>query len=121
MPVILIADDESVNNVYLKFILRDSAAEIYFAVKGKDAIDLCLEHPEISIVLMYLKMPVMDGLTAARLIRELRHEVPIIAFTAYAMSGDEHRAMEAGCNDYLAKPVLKEELMRIIKKQLSKK
>ncbi len=120
LPVILVADDESVNNVYLKVILRENASEIYFASNGKEAVDLCLEHPEISLVLMDLKMPVMDGLTATRLIREFRHEVPIIAFTAYAMSGDEHRAMEAGCNDYLAKPVLKEELLKMIEKHLPK-
>jgi CheY-like chemotaxis protein len=116
LPVILIVDDESINNYFLKVILRDHASEIYIAVNGKEAVDLCHQHPEISLILMDVKMPVMDGYTATRLIRVIRPEVPVIAFTAYAMSGDEHLALEAGCNDYLAKPVLKEDLMRMMEK-----
>ena len=100
----------------MKVILKDHASEIFIALNGKDAVDFCHQHPEISLIFMDIKMPVMDGYTATRLIRVFRPDVPIIAFTAYAMSGDEHVAIEAGCNDYLAKPVLKEDLLRMIEK-----
>ena len=74
------------------------------AKNGKEAVEQCYEHPEISLVLMDLKMPVMDGLEATRKIKSFRKDLPIIAITAYAMSGDEKIALEAGCSDYITKP-----------------
>ena len=61
-------------------------------------------------------MPVMNGLEATKLIRGFRPDLPIIATTAYAQTGDEERFLSEGCNDYLAKPIRKEKLMEIIKK-----
>ncbi len=74
-------------------------------VMGRRAVDKFSNETDIDLILMDLKMPVMDGFEATRLIRKMNTSIPIIAITAFAMSGDERRAIEAGCNDYLAKPV----------------
>ncbi|TSA25291.1 MAG: response regulator, partial [Bacteroidetes bacterium] len=113
--VILIAEDEESNLLFLQTILRKTAITVLLAGNGKEAVDVCREHPEVSLVLMDLRMPVMDGLEATREIKTFRKNLPIIAITAYAMSGDEKKALDAGCDDYLSKPVSREELMEKIK------
>jgi CheY-like chemotaxis protein len=67
---------------------------------------------------MDLKMPVMDGYEATRRIKELRKSLPVIGVTAFAMTGDKVKALEAGCDEYLAKPVKSEVLMAVIRKYL---
>jgi len=86
------------------------------AINGAEAVDHCRQNPEISIVLMDMKMPVMNGVEATRLIREFKPDLPIIAITAYAMTGDERRFMEAGGNEYIAKPINKDKLLVVLKK-----
>ena len=85
-------------------------------MNGKEAVDQCREHPEISLVLMDMKMPVMDGYEATREIKSFRKDLPVIAVTAYAMKSDEKKVLKAGCDDYLAKPVEKNTLMKILAK-----
>ena len=68
------------------------------------------------MILMDIKMPVMDGYEATHQIRQFNKEVIIIAQTAYAFSGDREKAIEAGCNDYISKPIKKAELMALIQK-----
>jgi len=67
---------------------------------------------------MDIKMPVMNGLEATKLIREFRPELPIIATTAYAQTGDQHRFLAAGCSDYIAKPFTQEQLIYLLKKHI---
>jgi CheY-like chemotaxis protein len=104
-PVILVAEDDMSNIQFIEAVLRKTAVTLLVANNGQEAVDLCREHPEISLVLMDIKMPMMDGLEATREIKLFRKTLPVIAITAFAMSGDEKRAFEAGCDDYLAKPV----------------
>ena len=113
--VILIAEDEESNLVYFQTILSKTAVTVLSANNGEEAVDVCRAHPEISLVLMDLKMPVMDGLEATRAIKTFRENLPIIAITAFAMSGDEKRALDAGCDDYLSKPVTREALLEKLK------
>jgi CheY-like chemotaxis protein len=82
------------------------------AENGRIAVDLCLNNPNIDMVLMDLLMPVMNGYEATRQIKAQRPELPIIAQTAYAMADDRRKALEAGCDDFIAKPIGKEELLR---------
>ena len=110
-PVILVAEDDESNLLFIKAILKGTDIKILIARNGKEAIDLCHEHPEISLVLMDLKMPVMNGFEATRQIRLFRKILPVIAVTAFALSGDEKRAIEAGCSDYFPKPFDKEALL----------
>lgn len=115
-PVILIAEDDESNLFYLEVILKKKLVSIISAINGKEAVDLCRRHPEISLVLMDIKMPVMDGLEATREIKLFRHNLPIIACTAFALSGDTKMAHDAGCDDYLSKPVNKNILLGKLEK-----
>jgi len=102
---LLIAEDEESNYLYLHEVLKKTGISILRATRGQEAVDMVRDHPEIDLVLMDIKMAGMDGYEATRRIRALRKDLPVIAQTAYAMEGDEARSREAGCNDYLAKPI----------------
>ena len=117
-PLILIAEDDESNYKYLAVVLKSTGHNHIHALNGKEAVDFCRQNPEISIVLMDIKMPVMNGDEATKQIRVFRPELPIIAITAYAQTGDEHRFLEAGCNDYIAKPIKKEKILSLIKKYI---
>ena len=104
-PVVLVAEDDISNVQFIEAVLRKTAVTLLVANNGQEAVEQCRAHPEISLVLMDIKMPVMDGLEATQEIKSFRKDLPIIAITAFAMNGDETRASEAGCDDYLAKPV----------------
>ncbi|MCX6278820.1 MAG: response regulator [Bacteroidetes bacterium] len=104
---ILIAEDDESNLFYLATILKKANLNIITAFNGKQAVDYCHLHPDVGLVLMDIRMPVMDGIEATREIKSFRKELPIIAVTAFAMTGDEKKAREAGCDDYLTKPLNK--------------
>lgn len=114
--VVLIAEDDESNSYYLQKILKSESVSILLANDGIEAVEQCRNHPEISLVLMDIKMPLMDGLEATRQIKSFRKDLPVIAITAFAMTGDKKRAMEAGCDEYLAKPVGKDELLAKFRK-----
>jgi len=116
IPVFLVADDEYAHRVYMESFLKKIASVIFLAKNGREAVDLIHEHSEISMVLMDLKMPVMDGFEATKEIKSFRKDLPVIAVTAYAMSGDEKRAYDCGCDDYIVKPTSIEELLLKLKK-----
>jgi CheY-like chemotaxis protein len=118
LPVILIAEDEETSSSFLQMILEKKSFNCLLAYNGREAVDICLNHPEISVVLMDLRMPVMDGLEATCKIKEFRQNLPIIAVTAYAMTGDKEKALEAGCDDYISKPVNTNLLLSVIRKHL---
>ncbi|MEI6173913.1 MAG: PAS domain-containing protein [Bacteroidota bacterium] len=115
-PVVLIAEDDLSSDIYMEIILKSISTVVLKAANGKEAVNMCQLHPEISLVLMDLKMPVMDGLEATRLIKSFRKELPVIAVTAYAFSRDKKKALEAGCDDFLSKPVSKAELQEKLRK-----
>lgn len=75
-------------------------------------------RPDIDLVLMDLKMPVMDGFKASTEIKRIRPNLPVIAQTAYAFAADKLKATEAGCDDYIAKPINRTELLQMIGKYL---
>ncbi|MEI8004936.1 MAG: response regulator [Bacteroidota bacterium] len=114
-PVVLIAEDDENNLFLMQSILRKFNITSYPAENGKEAVDKCRAHSEISLVLMDLKMPVMDGLEACREIKSFRKTLPVIAVTAFAMRGDEKKALEAGCDSYLSKPVSQKTLIEKLK------
>ncbi len=109
--VVLVAEDDESNSMFIKMVLRKCSIKVLSAYDGATAVRLCHDHPEISLVLMDIKMPVMDGLAATREIKSFRKTLPIIAITAFAMNGDEKKALDAGCDDYLSKPFMLEELV----------
>lgn len=114
IPVVLVVEDHEPSYLILESLLRQFPVFTLRAENGQEAFDYCREDPDIALVLMDLKMPVMDGLDATRRIRAIRKTLPIIAITAYAFSSDEEIAIAAGCSDYLTKPVKKELLFKKI-------
>lgn len=116
MKRILIAEDTDSNYLLISIILRKEY-EIYRALNGQEALDFC-RNDRPDLVLMDFKMPVMDGLEATRQIRSFDKELPIIALTANAYDSDREHAYEAGCNDYLSKPVSAVALREMLKKYL---
>jgi len=115
IPVLLIAEDDDFSFIYIEKLLRNDS-KILRACNGQEAVDLCKKHPDINLVLMDIKMPVMNGIEATLLIKSFRTDLPIIAISAYAQSGNEFKIKEAGCDDYLSKPINKAELFSLIKK-----
>ncbi len=114
---VLVAEDEDSNFFVLEMLMRKMAVKkLIRAYNGQQAVDLCAENSDISLVLMDIKMPIMDGLDATRIIKSSRPELPIIAVTAYAMSGDETNILEAGCDDYVSKPISIKLLIEKMKK-----
>jgi two-component system, cell cycle response regulator DivK len=115
---ILIVEDDETSSILLQVFLSKGNYKLLYAVNGKMAVQMFRENPKIDLILMDLKMPVMDGYEATRQIREMNTNIPILAQSAYAMSGDSEKALDAGCNDYITKPVKKEELLAKIKSLL---
>jgi CheY-like chemotaxis protein len=107
-------EDEMYNYFYIKELLSPTNIKILHAWDGKEAVELVKEHPTISLVLMDIKMPVMDGYTATRLIKELMPQLPVIAQTAYALNEDREYALKAGFDNYLSKPVARDFFLEII-------
>lgn len=106
---ILVVEDNLDNRRILVYRLkRIGEFEILEASNGEEALAIVRQSPPPDLVFMDLKMPVMDGWEATRQIRKLEggDRIPIIALTAQAMAGDEQKALAAGCDDYLAKPIV---------------
>ena len=113
---ILIAEDDEGSAVLLKIITSSFSTEILMARSGVEAVELCTKISDIDLVLMDIRMADMDGYEATRQIRQFNSEIVIIAQTAYALSGDRERAIGAGCNEYIAKPINKEQLITLVEK-----
>ncbi len=116
--VILIAEDDDISYRYLEEILIKKNIKILRANTGTEVVNLVNSNPEIGLILMDIKMPVMNGFEATKIIKRHRPDLPIIAQTAYAGANDCQRAIEAGCDDYIAKPINKDLLLTKIRKLL---
>lgn len=111
---VLIAEDDIASVQMLKRVLSKKGISCLTAFDGAETIEAVRSNPAIAMVLLDLKLPVVSGLEAARQIRKFNASITIIAQTAYAMSGDRELALEAGCNEYIAKPVLSERLFELM-------
>jgi PAS domain S-box-containing protein len=110
--VILVAEDVESNFKLIRYFLSGSNAEVLHVYNGKEAVEKCLSTENIDLILMDIKMPVMDGYTAVKLIREKNNQIPIIAQTAYA--DDRERAIECGCTGFISKPFDKKGLFKVL-------
>lgn len=115
---ILIAEDEEINYLYIKTLVQKTGAKVIHAWNGQQAIDLVSEHKNLDLVLMDIKMPIINGYIATEKIKKLRPTLPVVAQTAYAMGDDKVRCFEAGCDDYISKPIRKNNLFSILSKIL---
>ncbi len=118
---ILIAEDDEASEILISINIKEFSKEIIKVRTGSGAVESCRNNPDIDLILMDIQMPDLNGYEATREIREFNEEVIIIAQTAYALTGDKEKALEAGCNDYIAKPVNKDDLYALIQKYFSKK
>jgi CheY-like chemotaxis protein len=116
-PNILIAEDVESNFLYLKAVLSKLNASIFWAKNGLEAISICDEQP-IDLVMMDLQMPEMNGYEATKILKRKFPKLTIIAQTAFAMSDDREKAMDVGCDDYLAKPIKSKDLLTVVEKFL---
>ena len=112
---LLIAEDDEINFMFFKSFLG-SRMKLLRANNGQEAIEMVEQHPEIDAILMDVKMPIMDGLEATKIIKADHPNLPIIVQTAYAMIEDKEMVFRAGANDYLTKPINRRELLEKIKK-----
>jgi signal transduction histidine kinase/CheY-like chemotaxis protein len=120
---ILVAEDENSNFVFLNALIQKMNPDINIvrACDGQEAVEKCLTDKNIDLVLMDIKMPVKNGYEATRIIKEFRPELPIIAQTAYSTSDAKSKAISAGCDDYLSKPIHVASLRAILTKFLISK
>ena len=114
---VLVAEDVESNFLFIKSNYRKNCTHLLHAWNGKEAVEI-YEQSQPDLILMDIKMPEMDGLEATRIIRKVSQEIPIIALTAFAFDDDRVKALEAGCNDYLTKPLSAPLLKETIAKYL---
>lgn len=120
---ILLVEDGETNQKLLRHLLARAGATVTIAANGAEGIQEAKAH-DFDVILMDMQMPIMDGYQATRILRRDGWQTPIIALTAHAMSGDMEKCLEAGCNDYLTKPVngghLVETVLRAIQDSASR-
>jgi PAS domain S-box-containing protein len=114
----LIADDVKANYLFLKAVMKETGAQILWAQNGEEAISIAKQHADLSLVLMDIRMPEIDGYKATKKIKALFPRLPIIAQTAFAETENQKAALEAGCDDYITKPISITELLSVINKLL---
>jgi PAS domain S-box-containing protein len=110
---VLVAEDEFVNQTLMELLLQQEGVDVTLADNGRTAVNL-FEAGQFDLILMDIQMPELDGFGAARMIRELEgagQRIPIIALTANAMKGDRELCLEAGMDDYVAKPIVRDALV----------
>ncbi|MDD4491969.1 MAG: PAS domain S-box protein [Bacteroidales bacterium] len=115
---LLLAEDDDPSFLLLKAMLRKTGIEIIRAKNGIEAVSLSRSESDISLILMDINMPEMNGYEATKIIKAEKPYIPVIAQTAYSISGDKERTIESGCDDYISKPIKKQELFRLIQKYI---
>jgi len=117
---ILIVEDEEASDILITLAVKDMAREILHVKTGIEAIEACRNNADIDLVLMDIKLFKMNGYEATRKIRQFNKDVVIIAQTAYGLTGDREKALEAGCDDYISKPLNISQLRGLIQKHFNK-
>ncbi|MEA3444342.1 MAG: response regulator [Bacteroidota bacterium] len=116
--VILIVEDSETVNMYFEAALRKTGAKLLWATNGKEAIDICVDNKDINLILMDLQLPKLDGYLATVEIRKIRKDLPIIAQTAHIFENAREKSLNAGCNDFITKPIRLSVLFSIVDKYI---
>jgi len=110
----LIVEDDEISDMFLKISVSKISREILHAVSGREALDIATKFPDLDLILMDIKIPGFDGYETTRRIRLFNTNVIIIAQTAHGMADDKEKALKAGCDDYISKPVNQKKLIELI-------
>jgi len=102
---ILIVEDEETNYRFIQIILESSKANVLWARNGSECLNICTNNLDVELILMDIQLPEMSGLELTKKVKAFRKEIKVIAQTAYALEGDEDKALESGCDDYITKPI----------------
>jgi CheY-like chemotaxis protein/anti-sigma regulatory factor (Ser/Thr protein kinase) len=121
MLTILVAEDEEYNMMYITELFSTTNFTIIEANNGKMALELAQNHPEIDLVLMDIKMPIMDGTEAMKEIKKFNPKLPVIALSAFAMESDKESALKNGFTAYLTKPIDRKLLFKLVGDHTSKR
>ena len=113
---VLVVEDDEISQQLVTLAIQKISKEILSVNSGIDAVEVCRKTPDIDLILMDIKMPVMDGYEATQQIRQFNKETVIIAQTAFGLSGDKEKAIAAGCNEYISKPIKLDILAKLIVK-----
>jgi len=113
---VLIAEDDESSAMLQKEIIKKYCKKVSHVYSGAEAVEATHKNPRLDLILMDIQMPLMNGYEATKKIRVFNNEVIIIAQTAYALPGDKEKAIEAGCNDYISKPITQTDLIDLMKK-----
>ena len=117
---VLVAEDSQSNQVLIKLLLEKLGTQVTIVPDGKEAVQKALSRP-FDLIFMDIQMPNMDGLSATKILRQKGLKTAIVALTAYAMRGDDEKCISAGCSDYIAKPIDRKTLLKVIRKYLPTK
>lgn len=111
---LLIVEDDLVSSEFLKEILEELEVILIITNNAEDAIRAVKDNKAINLVLMDIRLPGKSGYNATEDIKKIRKDLPVIAQTAYALEGDKEKALQAGCDDYIAKPLKAKQLIEMV-------
>ncbi len=111
---VLIVEDDPTSDYLLSILVKEFSSEVLHAKNGLEAVEICRKNTDIDLVLMDVKMPLMDGYKATDEIRKFNSDVVIVAQSAHGLAGDKEKAIEAGCNAHLSKPIIEKELAELV-------
>jgi len=114
--VILVCEDTETSNLYFRAALIRTNAKVIWADNGEKGLKICQERDDIDLVLMDIRMPKMDGITATREIKKIKKHLPVIIQTAYFFINEKENSYEAGCDEFITKPINLSDLLNTIDK-----
>lgn len=116
---ILIVEDNETSNIYFEAALRKTKAVLIWAKNGLDAVELVKKNNQVNLILMDINMPKLDGIEATRIIKGINPEIVIVVQTAFILSGEERMCQEAGCDEFITKPIRLKYLLDTINRYLA--
>jgi len=117
---VLVAEDSKTNQELIKLLLKRMGLKVTMVEDGKECIDIALSRT-FDLILMDIQMPNVNGYEATKTLRKKQVQTPIIALTAYALKADRQKCLDAGCDDYIAKPINRKILLKKVRKYLTVK
>ena len=116
---VLIVEDNETSNIYFEAALRKTNASLIWAKNGLDAVEIVKKNGKIDLILMDINMPKMDGIEATRIIKSLFPHIIIVVQTAFILSGEERMCQEAGCDEFITKPIRLKYLLDTLNRYLA--